>query len=91
MMQAESEKKKNSTRDVSFKLDVEIFPLEKANTMYSKIEQMKKHEVNRIVRVNVSRDYDDSLFERIAKIFKSIFPRKESPNYISLFAREKRV
>ncbi len=66
-------------------------PLEKAEDILRKMENLKKNEINRIIKNFIGKDLDDEMRIHLAKLFKFLFGKKESEEVLSRFLREKRV
>lgn len=66
-------------------------PLEKANELLVRVETLSNNELNRIIKSNLNKEFDDSAKQNMQRTFKYLFGKKESDDFFAKFLREKRV
>lgn len=59
--------------------------------MVKKLENLKKQEIARLFKLNMSKNIDERQQEYLHKVFRYAFGKKEGEELFSRFVREKRV
>jgi G:T/U-mismatch repair DNA glycosylase len=83
--------KRSNSKDNSFKFEEGAVPLDRANFMHKKIETLKRNEALRIIKIYIAKENEAFALERVKKIFRALFSKREAPEFLQLFMREKRV
>lgn len=72
--------------------DPQVFgPLHTANEIMNKIENLKKNEIQRIIRSHLNKEIDDRVKEHLKRLFRYLFGSKEGEECYAKFIKEKRV
>ena len=71
--------------------NIDANPAETAQKMLANIENMKKNELNRIIKENVSVQLDERIMTTLSKTFRFMLGKAEGIDAYRRFLKEKKV